>query len=161
MEHIEAVRAIPEVAITLVGFIGIVFALGHRPGTGWTDREWLQVYAMTAAPFTAFFCAFAPDVFATIVADPDQVWRLSNATLGLLHVANIFPFLLKMSSIRVTPGQRALAVVGGVLILGHFLAALGVVPWLEFVFIIGLLQQLVVGIFNFYLFLRPPLADAS
>ena len=160
MEHIDAVRTIPEVAITLVGFIGIVFALGHRPETGWSSREWLQVYAMTAAPLTAFFCAFAPDVFATIVSDPDHVWRLSNVTLGSLHLANVFPFLLKMSSIRVTPGQRVLAAVGGVLILSHFLAALGVIPWLAFVFIIGLLQQLFVGIFNFYLFLRPPVADA-
>jgi hypothetical protein len=161
LEHIEVVRIIPEIAITLVGFIGIVFALGHRPESRWSDADWLKVYAMTAAPMTAFFCAFAPDLFGALVASPDHVWRLSNAAIGSLHLAAIFPFLRNMSGIPTTRGQRILGVVGGLLILSHFLAAFGLIPWLAFVFIVGLLQQLYVGMHNFYLLLRPRAGDAS
>ena len=161
LEHLEVVRMIPEIAITLVGFIGIVFALDHRPGSKWSGGDLLQIYAMTSAPMTAFFCAFAPDVFATLFESSDHVWRLSNATLGSAHLAVIIPFLLRKSEVPTTRGQRILGVVGGLLILSHFLAAFGLIPWLAFVFILGLLQQLYVGMHNFYLLLRARAREAS
>ena len=61
----------------------------------------------------------------------------------------------------VTRGQRILGVMGGLLILSHFLAAVGLIPWLAFVFILGLLHQLYVGMHNFYLLLRARAGDAS
>jgi len=160
MEHIEVIRLIPEVALTLVGFTGIVFALRVQASGGWTSKELFQLYAMTATPLTAFFCAFTPDLFATVISSEDLVWRLSNATLGALHLANVTPFLRRMSSIPTTRGQKILAIIGAALIASHFLAASAVIRWYEFVFLLGLLQQIYVGMHNFYLLLRPA-ADAS
>ena len=160
MEHLDAVRMIPEIAITLVGFIGIVFALDHRPASKWSGADLLQMYVMTAGPMTAFFCAFAPDIFATLFESPDHVWRLSNATLGAFHLAVIVPFLLRKSEVPTTLGQRILGGVGVLLILSHFLAAFGLIPWLAFVFILGLLHQLCVGMYNFYLLLRARAGEA-
>ena len=161
MEHLEVVRMIPEIAITLVGFVGIVFALDHRPGSKWSDGDLLQIYAMTAGPMTAFFCAFAPDVFATLFESSDQIWRLSNATLGTLHLAVVIPFFVRQSDVPTTRGQRILGGMGVLLILSHFLAAFGFIPWLAFVFVLGLLHQLYVGMHNFYLLLRARAGDAS
>ena len=152
---------IPEIAITLVGFIGIVFALDHRSGSKLSQDDWLQLYAMGSAPMMAFFCAFAPDLFATLVDSPDHVWRLSNATLGTLHLANIVPFFLWASSTPATRGQKILGVAGALLILSHFLAAFGLIPWLAFVFILGLIQPLYVGMHNFLLLLRARVTDPA
>lgn len=155
VDPFEVVRGIPEVALTLVGFTGIVFALRVQALGGWTQKERVQLYAMSVTPLTAFFCAFTPDLFGMVVTSEEAVWRLANATLGLLHLVNLAPFLARMPSLPTTRGQRVLASMGVMLILGHFLTAVGVMPWAEFVFVIGLLQQMYVGMHNFYLLLRP------
>lgn len=160
MESAEIVRSIPEIAITLVGFIGIVFALRVQATGGWGDSELFQLYAMTVTPLTAFFCGFAPDLFGTLTESEELIWRLSNATLGSLHLLNLAPFVARMRSFPATRGQKVLALIGIGLILAHFLAALAIIPWLEFIFLIGLLQQMYVGMHNFYLLLKP-VANAS
>jgi uncharacterized membrane protein SirB2 len=161
VEHLEVIRIIPEIAITLTGFTGIVFALSHRKAEAWKREDWLKVYAMTAPPLTAFFCAFAPDVFSTLTSDSNTIWRLSNTTLGAIHLGNMLPFLTKMRTTPTTKGQRALLLTGIALVIAHFLAAGGYNPWLAFTFTIGLIQQLFVGIFNFFLLLKPSNEDSS
>ena len=83
MDHLEIIREIPGIALTLVGFTGIVFALRVQASGGWTSKELFQLYAMTITPLTAFFCAFAPDLFSTIVTTEDLIWRLSQIYVGM------------------------------------------------------------------------------
>ena len=80
---------------------------------------------------------------------------ISNAILGTLHLANIVVFFLNPERAEITVGQRVNGLIGMTTIVAHFLAALGVIPWLSFVYIFGLLQQTWIGVHNFLLLFVP------
>jgi hypothetical protein len=155
----DTLHTIAQVAIAIIGFSGIVVVFGRRTDAQWTAEESLRFYVLIACPLTALACSFVPILLSQLTNDYDTIWRTSNAVLGAAHLANITPFLLNSFGAKATRGQNANAVVGVILIASHFLAALGVLPWYAFVFILGLLQQIWIGIHNFILLFSPKRTD--
>lgn len=153
MEHGETLNTIAQIAISLVGFSGIVVIFGDRFKRKWTASEALQFYALLSAPITALLCSFLPELISTITNDREMIWRASNAILGLLHLSNFLYFVIKIRNAIFI--QKIAGVTGVTTILVHFLTAINLIPYFEFVFIAGLLQQIVVGILNFVLLFRP------
>jgi len=129
--------------------------IGERAVSKWTPEEWLRFFALIAPTLTAFFCSFVPILINLLVDESDMVWRISNAVLGIAHLANISAFFLNPKKAEITLGQNLLGVVGLATILAHFLAAAGVLPWYIFIFIFGLLEQMWIGIHNFLLLFKP------
>ncbi|MEE2525928.1 hypothetical protein V0U79_06085 [Hyphobacterium sp. HN65] len=150
--HLGALHTIAQLSVALIGFSGIVVALGDRAIGSWSQAERLQLYALVLPPATALAASFAPELLATEIGSHEEVWRWSNLVLGLLHLANFLPFfIIGLRKGGVTPMQMALSVTGLTAIAAHFLAAAGLVGWLELIFLAGLLQQLGVGLYNFIL----------
>ena len=154
-ENVETLHAIAQIAITLIGFSGIVVVFGERSAAKWTADEALRFYVLIAGPLTALACSFVPILVGQITADSDVIWRVSNAVLGAAHLANMVPFLLRRHGARPTTGQKCNAAIGITLIAAHFLTALSVLPWYSFIFISGLLQQTWIGLHNFLLLFTP------
>lgn len=159
MEYVGTLHTVAQIAIALIGFSGIVITFGKRAAK-WSAEESMRLYALLAPSFTALFCSFVPILLAIEISSADAVWRLSNAVLGVLHAANLGWFLVNRWGATATIGQRANGAFGMVVIAAHALAALALIPWYEFVFIFGLLQQLYIGVHNFLLLFRPDSANA-
>lgn len=128
---------------------------GRRSDVEWSAEESQQFYVLIACPLTALACSFVPILLVQLTNDFDTIWRASNAVLGAAHLANLTPFLLNSFGAQSTRGQNINAAVGVALIVAHFLAALTVLPWYAFIFMLGLLQQIWIGIHNFMLLFGP------
>ena len=155
LANVDTLHTIAQVAITLIGFSGIVVVFGARTATRWTSEESLRFYVLIAGPLTALACSFVPILMSQLTNDIATIWRTSNAVLGSVHLANIIPFLLNRFEAERTLGQKVNAAIGLTLIAAHFLTALDVLPWYSFIFITGLLQQTWIGLHNFLLLFTP------
>jgi hypothetical protein len=153
--NIDTLHTIAQVAITLIGFSGIVIVFGGRTATGWTPEESLRFYALIVGPLTALACSFVPILLGQLTNDFAIIWRISNAILGLAHLANMVQFFRNPAKAEITVGQRLNAVIGLSLITAHFLTALDFLPWYTFIFIAGLIQQIWIGLHNFLLLFKP------
>ena len=153
--YADTLHTIAQVAVTIIGFSGIVVVFGERAVSAWTAEDRLRIFALIMPTLTAFFCSFVPILIASFSLSADVVWRSSNAVLGLAHLANLSIFVVNRHGARMTFGQRLNGGIGVVTILAHFLAAAGLLPWYIFVFLFGLLQQTWIGIHNFLLLFQP------
>ncbi len=151
----ETLHTIAQVAITLIGFSGIVVVIGERTLSKWTPEESLRFFGLIAPTLTAFVCSFVPILIGLLVENSETVWRIANAILGILHLANILMFYIGSRDAKKTLGQNINGFIGASTILAHFLASIGVLPWLIPIFLFGLLQQIWIGIHNFLLLFRP------
>jgi hypothetical protein len=151
IQHIGSLHTIAQVAMALIGFSGIAIIFGERASSKWTPEEIISFYALIAPSFTAFICSFVPILLSTLTTDITLIWKISNGILGIFHAQNFLNFLYKARNAKQSRGQ----IVNGILALGfiasQFLAAFGILPWLEFIFLLGLIQQLYIGILNFLL----------
>ena len=159
VSNLDTLHTIAQIAIAIIGFSGIVVVFGRRSDAQWTPEESLRFYVLIACPLTALACSFVPVLLSQVTNDYDTIWRSSNAILGAAHLANLTPFLLNSFGAKATRGQNTNAVVGVILIASHLLAALDLLPWFAFIFILGLLQQLWIGIHNFMLLFSPRRTD--
>jgi hypothetical protein len=151
----SVLSTVAEVSIALAGFTGVVAVLGNRRKHDWTADERLQLRTLVETSLTALFSSFAPAVLFLVFSSEPAVWRGANLFLGALHLANLVAFLRRAKDAKPTSSQKLLLVIGIALILAHFLAFAGVLPWYALIFIIGLLQQVFIAALNFVLLLFP------
>ena len=155
MDTQSILATVAEVSIALAGFTGVVAALGNRRKHDWTAEERLQLRTLVETSFTALFASFAPSILFLAVASEPAVWRSANLILGTLHLMNLVAFLRRSKEAKPTASQKGLLVVGVAIILAHFLASAGALPWYVLIFVIGLLQQVFIAALNFVLLLFP------
>jgi hypothetical protein len=151
LEEIGTLHTIAQVAITLIGFSGIVLAFGQRTSLKWTPEESLRLYALVVPSLTAFFFSFTPILIFSLTNDVSSVWRISNAILGVAHLANLAFFIMNPVKAKMTKGQKINGAVGVLVICAHFLVVIEVLQWAVFIFIFGLLQQVYISVHNFIL----------
>jgi len=152
----EILNTLAEIAIALVGFTGIVVALNHTRGD-WSEKQLIQFSALIGPSLTALGCCFVPTFIAYFITDTNSIWQLSNFVLGTLHLANIIPFFVMVKRSKSDPAtlsQKINSVIGSLTILAHYVAAIGLTPYLEAIFIFGIMQQLGIGLLNFVLSLK-------
>jgi len=159
--YTDTLHTIAQIAITIIGFSGIVIVFGERAVSEWTGEERLRIYALITPTLTALFCSFVPILISAFSLSSDAVWRSSNAVLGLAHFANLAVFMANRNAAKMTLGQKLNGSIGAATILAHFLAAAGLVPWYIFVFLFGLLQQIWIGIHNFLLLFQPRMGNGA
>jgi hypothetical protein len=163
MDPNEALSAIAQVAIGILGFTAVVAVLGRRSRGDWNKDELIAFRILLETSATALFISFLPGLLGMTVASLDTVWRMSNAVLGAIHLTFFAAFLWRVRGSPAEPtfGQRLLSLSAVGIIVAHFLTAAGAIPWAALIFIVGLLQQLYVAVHNFVLLLFPvsPLQD--
>lgn len=163
MEFEQALALIAEVAIGLLGFTAVVAVLGRRARGDWTTDELLTFRVLLETSATALFVSFVPGLLAMTGLADGTVWRVSNAVLGGIHLASFSAFLFRVRGASTPPtlGQKLLSVTAVLIIGAHLLVATGVIGWARMIFLLGLLQQLYVGVHNFVLLLFPvtPIAN--
>lgn len=161
MEHTDILLTISQIAITLIGFSGIVIVFGERANSNWSAEEHLSFYALITPTLTVLFCSFVPILIGMTIDTTDTIWRASNAILGIAHLGNIVAFFANPQKAKITSGQKINGIIGFLTITAHFLAAAAILPWYEAVFVFGLIQQIWIGILNFLLLFKPRASNAS
>ena len=151
----EVLYVLAEVSIAVVGFTGVVVALRFQ-NRDWSEVQLIRFSALIYPSLTALVACFFPDMIGYFTSDTTLVWRTANLGLGLLHLINIIPFIVGAirSPASTTLGQRCLAAIGLATITGHLFAAASLIPFLQAMFVFGVMQQIGIGIHNFVLSLR-------
>lgn len=161
IEQAETLHAIAGVAVALMGFTGIVVVLGGRSGRSWSPIEAIGVRTLLETSVTALFGSFVPILLSYAWASEVGVWRVANAILGLAHLSNLLAYVVRarrIPGVRFSTrrsGENTAAAIGFACIAAHVLAAAGLIPWLVFVYVIGLLDQVGVAVQHFILLLIP------
>lgn len=160
MTSFDLLQTIATLALTLVGFVGIVVTAGRlaRPNQRPIDR--LLFFSMIGPSLTILACVFIPELANSLGASPIIGWRVGNGLLGLLHLANLLPVLFTLGRLKFNWLQMSFMASGIAAIVAHGLAASALIPWAQFVFLIGLLQQLSVAIYMFLELVQSERGDA-
>lgn len=158
IEHTDLLNTLAQIAVGILGFTGVVIALKHDTEE-WTDMEKISFQALVTTTLTALIGALLPQVFAVIMNEPKAIWGAANIGIGLLHLANFISILLTVRKSKLDGASSNIkglidSLLGLVLILFHFLAGFGLTPWLEFILIVGVIQQLYIGTGNFLSLVR-------
>ena len=156
-QDLDLLHTLAEVSIGLIGFTGIVVALQHRGGRELSSTQVLTHVALVGPSLTALFGCFIPELMNYAGLNTNLAWRSANAILGLLHLSSFVFWLYiasRLGANKATPGQKLLSIVSVIVIISHLLAAWSVLPWLVLVYVVGLLEQIGVGLYNFVLSLR-------
>jgi hypothetical protein len=147
ISHLSTLHVIAQVTITLIGFTGIVIAFKERATEDLSVTESLGLYALIFPSLTTLFFCFVPELLYILKLSEAAVWQLSNALFGSVKLFVLGTLLVlsrrRGETFKLTYG---LTLPGAVLIVFHLLAGLGLIPWQEFIYILGLLWPLVVGI---------------
>ena len=82
MSH-DILVTIAQVAVTLAGFSGVVFALGNRAGRSLTAKEESGLTHMLLTSFGPVLISLATLVLLSSGLDADQAWRLGCGITGV------------------------------------------------------------------------------
>ncbi|MDT0554625.1 hypothetical protein [Patiriisocius hiemis] len=157
MEYSNLLNTLAQIALGTLGFTGVVVALKHST-EDWDNYEKIRFQALVTTTLTALVGSLLPQVFAIESDDSFLTWRLANLGIGIMHLANFSSIIYAAVKYKVKPEFKGFkdvldTIIGPALIILHFVAALGYIPWLELLLVIGVLQQLYIGISNFLVFI--------
>lgn len=78
----DTLHSIAAIAVALIGFSGVVTALGPRGEGRWTASELLQLRTLVEPSIVSLAGAFLPIGLGQLVSEPDAVWKISNGLLA-------------------------------------------------------------------------------
>lgn len=147
------------VAVTLIGFSGVVTALRLPRDESWSKAESAKLFALVAPSIVTLSCAFVPIGLGLILDDSDVIWRVSNGAIGLGHLLAV-SYFLRIGSKEPLHLSHKIGMVFTVSIIGvTLMSSLGFGSWFQFTFLLGLLLGIAVSVNSFYLLLSPALGS--
>jgi hypothetical protein len=155
----EVLMGIAAVAVTLIGFSGVVTALGRKSGDSWSQSESAQLFALVVPSIVTLVSTFVPVALRLILDDDGIIWRASNGVCFLGHLLGVSYFIRIGSSqpirfshkIGLTCTYSVMAIL--------LMSLLGFGSWFQFTFLLGLLLGIGVSVHNFYLLLSPAITS--
>ena len=151
----DVLMGVTGVAIALIGFSGVVTVLGRRGSGKWSRSETLQLTTLVNPCIVTLYAAFVPIGLGLITENTEIVWRGSNFAVFIGHVLGFTAFLRRGSTDTVLFIQKAWSAVTVIVLLGTLGSSLGLLPWHQFTFLLGLVLGIGVSLQNFYLLLFP------
>ena len=153
IEYTDLLNTLAQIALGVLGFTGVVVALRQRTSE-WTQLEKISFQALVTTTSTALVGAILPQVIAILVEDQLMVWKYANLGIGILHLSNFVAIMRRAAFADIGADKRGRkgifdSLLGIGIIVGHFAAAFGILPYVEFMLIIGVIQQLYIGTGNF------------
>jgi hypothetical protein len=161
IEHSSLLLTLAQIALGVLGFTGVVIALKHETKE-WTPLESISFQALVTTTLTALVGSLLPDMLSIVIADVSWVWRAANLGIGVFHLSNFTAMLIMVKKLGVINNGESRfpikeifdLILGPILILAHFLAFFGFIPWADFLLVIGVVQQLYIGMGNFLRLVR-------
>lgn len=142
-----------EIAIALMGFSGVVTALGRRDQGDWTPEEILQLRSQVEPSAVALFGACIPSILALLISDQLLLWRVANGLLAILVGYALIAYYVRTRSAKTVMSQKVMSTVSAFVLLGIVASALNVIAHHQLTFVSGILLGIAVGVHNFGLLL--------
>ena len=79
---------IAQIAITLVGFTGIVLVLGERSSLKWGEAEYLRIFSMVSPTLMVLLACFIPILLVDFVDSEEAIAACSPTVRALLSPAH-------------------------------------------------------------------------
>ncbi len=149
----EVLMGIAAIAIALIGFSGVVTALGRRGAGKWSPSEKLQLQTLVDPALVTLTACFAPIALGLITENVDIIWRASNAIVFLGHCIGYGVFLRRGAPNTVLLSHKIGGAITVAMLVATLGSSLGFLPWTHFTFLFGLLVGIGVSVHNFYLLL--------
>jgi hypothetical protein len=150
MPHLELLQTIAALSITLLGFSGIVATTGRLMHAADDPYTPIALNSMITPTLIALACSFLPELISMLTASLAIIWRASNAILGAAIAVTFLPMLVRGEWRNFQAVGKYLLTPAALLAMSaQFGAAAGLIGATEFVFVGGLLVQLMVGIVSF------------
>jgi hypothetical protein len=151
----EVLMGVAGVAIALIGFSGVVTALGRRGSGKWSPAETLQLTTLVNPCIVTLYAAFVPIGLGLVTADAEIIWRASNAAVFVGHTSGFAAFLRRGSKDTILLTQKIWSAITVVVLLATLTSSLGLFRWHQFTFFLGLVLGIGVSLQNFYILLFP------
>jgi hypothetical protein len=152
-------QTLAELFIALLGFTGIVAAVGRRSQGEWDPIERVRLESLLSAGGGGVVLALAPLVAASAGMAEALIWRTGNGVGALVHLLGAARLMVQIGPAHwLDPGAERITTVASpipaALVLAQLAAALGFFPNLgPFVYLATLLWVLIVGLLQFVLLL--------
>lgn len=143
------------VSVTLIGFSGVVTALGRKSDEQWSKSHAIQLFALVAPSIVTLFSVFVPVSLQLITENSDLIWRASNGLCFLGHLLAVSYFMRIGSNLPVRLSHKVGLTCTFLVMAILLMSTLGIGSWYQFTFLLGLLLGIGVSVHNFYLLLSP------
>ena len=145
--------SIASISIALIGFSGVVIALGRRGQGEWTPSEMLQLRTLVEPSIVSLLGSFVPILLGLLALGADALWVISNLLLMALHLIGFSAFIIRGSKSGVTFTHKIMLTVFVLISIFQIVAIFSYVEYLELAFALSLVYGLCAGVHNFYLLL--------
>ena len=149
----ELLIGVASIAIALIGFSGVVTALGRRGEGKWTPSELLQLKTLVEPSIVSLLGAFVPIVLALSISDTDILWRTSNGLLVSLHLVGFVSFLIRGSQAGVELSHKIMLIIFLLILFFQLGSIFNLVSSHQQAFTLSLIYGIAAGVHNFYLLL--------
>lgn len=148
--------SIASLAIALIGFSGVVIALGRRGQGQWSPAEMLQLRTLVEPSVVSFLGAFVPILLGLLITNQELLWRASNLLLASFHLVGFFAFVIRGSHAGISPTHKFMASLFLFILCFQLASVVIFSDHLELAFALSLIYGLCAGVHNFYLLLFYP-----
>jgi hypothetical protein len=128
MDAVSSLAVIAQIAATLIGFTGVLFAIGRFSAGGLSSPEHNAFVNVLLPSVLALFLALAPMIVSSGVQPSQVFWRVFNGILVVVHVpsfANAARAAFRGELPEPIRLQRSMVAVGFSTIVASAVAALG------------------------------------
>ena len=136
----DILGTLAEVAATIIGFTGVVFAIGQFSSGGITATQRMGIVHLLVPASISLFLALLPLVLLYAVKESPAFWQYLNLLVGLIHTVGIADASLRIfrrQALDPIQLQIALLLVAYLLILTNFAIAAGYLSNLAVAIYIG------------------------
>ncbi len=151
----EVLVGVAGIAITLIGFSGVVTALGRRDTGLWSPEEMLQLRTLVEPSIVSLFSAFVPLSLGIVIANDEVVWRTANGACFIAHFVGIAAFVRRGSTGMVHTSHKVGFSISVIIMLAMLAGMFSPLKWTQLTFFLGMLLGIGVSVHNFYLLLFP------
>lgn len=144
---------VASLSIALIGFSGVVIALGRRGEGRWTPSEMLQLKTLVEPSIVSMLGAFVPILLGLLAINEDVLWRVSNTILVALHLGGFSAFVIRGTKSGITFTHKIMLTIFIVILVFQLACITNYLSYHELAFALSLLYGICAGVHNFYLLL--------
>ena len=151
----EVLIGVAGIAITLIGFSGVVTALGRRDAGLWSPQEMLQLRTLVEPSIVSLFSAVVPIALGIVIANDEVIWRVANGVCFVANLVAIAAFVRRGSAGGRHPSHKVGHFIGNIIMLAMLAGMFSPLKWTQLTFFLGMFLGIGVSVHNFYLLLFP------
>ncbi|NIP54263.1 hypothetical protein GWN42_22125 [candidate division KSB1 bacterium] len=153
----EVLVGVAGIAITLIGFSGVVTALGRRDAGRWSPQEIFQLRTLVEPSIASLFSAFVALSLNIVIANEEVIWKIANGVCFVAHSVGITLFVRRGSTggLGLNVSYKVGFFISMIVMLAMLIGMFSPSKWSQLTFLLGLSLGIYASLHNFYLLVFP------